>query len=223
MNTILLLEDDQELNSTLSFALKRKGFDVLPALDANEAWDFIYEENIDIIISDIMMANVDGFDFVRMIREEDCDIPIMFISGRDDIEAKSRGFKEGIDDYMTKPLDFEELVLRINALLRRARIRQSSRIELSDFMMDEEERSAYVNGEEVKLTQREFDVLFKLLSYPRKAFSRARLLEEFWGDDSATSARAIDVFITHIREKTSKADSFEIVTVHGIGYKAVLR
>jgi len=223
MLRILLIEDDPELNSTLTVFLKRNGYEVDSALDVNEAWDFLYETKPHIIISDIMLPNVNGFDFVRMFREEDTQTPILFISARDDFEAKARGFHEGIDDYMVKPLNLDELLLRLSALLRRSSILRTHRIELSDFIMDSDERAVYINGEEVRLTQREFDILFKLLSYPKKTFTRTNIMSEFWSQDSNATLRTVDVFVTRIREKTEKAESFEIVTVHGLGYKAVLK
>ena len=223
MNRVLLVEDDEELNFTISAFLRSKGFDLYSASDVNEAWDLIYENKMDLIVSDIMMKNVDGFEFVKMLREEDQVIPIIFISARDDFEAKSRGFREGIDDYMVKPLDLEELYLRIKALLRRASIKEAKKIELGSFTMDEEERSCYIGEDEIKLTQKEFDILYLLLSYPKKTFTRRVLMDKFWSQDSDVSSRTIDVFITRIREKTANCSSFEILTVHGLGYKAILK
>lgn len=223
MIRILLVEDDRDLNHAMRTFLLRKGWEVSFAYDVSEAWDELADNHIDLIISDIMMKTVDGFDFARMIRQTDKDIPIIFISARDDIESKSRGFSEGIDDYMVKPVDFDELDMRIRALLRRAGIREKKRIELSDFIMDEEEHAAYINGEEVRLTNREFDILYRMLSYPRKTFTRAMLMNEFWPSDSDTTTRTADVYITRIRDKVSNARSFDIVTVHGLGYKVVLK
>ena len=223
MIRILIVEDDRDLNLAMGTFLRRRGYEVSAAHCVPEAWDELAEHRHDLIISDIMMDKVDGFEFARMIRQEDRDIPIIFISARDDIQAQIRGFTEGVDDYMVKPVDFEELDLRINALLRRAGIRQTHKIELSDFVMDEEERAAYLDGKEVKLTSREFDILFKLLSYPRKTFTRAMLMSEFWDLESEATPRTVDVYITRIREKVQAAESFEIVTVHGLGYKGVIR
>lgn len=223
MNRLLLVEDDRELNLTVSAFLRSKGFRVASAYDVNEAWDAMYDNTIDLIISDIMMPNIDGFEFVRMIREEDRRMPIIFISAREDFDAKSKGFREGIDDYLVKPFEFEELYLRIVALLHRAAINQVRQITIGDFVMDEEERTAYNKGEEIRLTQREFDVLYLLLSYPKKPFTRDRLMEKFWPSDSTATPRTVDVFITRIREKTANCNGFEIVTVHGLGYKAVIK
>ena len=223
MIRILIVEDDRDLNLAMGTFLRRRGYEVSAAHCVPEAWDELAEHRHDLIISDIMMDKVDGFEFARMIRQEDRDIPIIFISARDDIQAKIRGFTEGVDDYMVKPVDFEELDLRINALLRRAGIRQTHKIELSDFVMDEEERAAYLDGKEVKLTSREFDILFKLLSYPRKTFTRSQLMDEFWDGDSSSGPRTVDVYMTKLRSKFADCGDFEIVTVHGLGYKAVLK
>lgn len=223
MIQILLIEDDPELNEIITVFLKRNGYRVLSALDVNEAWDLIYEAKPQLIISDIMMPGVNGFEFVRMFREEDRNTPILFISARDDMEAKTKGFHEGIDDYMIKPLNLDELLLRISALLRRSSIKETHRIKIGDFLMDEDEHAAYLSGEEIKLTKREFDILFKLLSYPRKTFTRDSIMSEFWSLDSEATLRTVDVLITRIREKTEKVKVFDIVTVHGLGYKAIIK
>lgn len=222
MIRILLVEDDTDLNLTMRTFLTRRGYEVSSCLDVNEAWDEIAEHHIDLVVSDIMMENVNGFEFAGMLREDNKTLPIIFISALDDITSKSRGFAEGIDDYIVKPVNFEELDLRIKALLRRAGIKENKRIELSDFTMDEDERSVYLRGEEVRLTTREFNILYKLLSYPKKTFTRDALMSEFWPLESEAASRTVDVYITRIREKVQDAMSFEIRTVHGLGYKAVL-
>ena len=223
MSRILLVEDDRDLNLTMKAFLIRKGYEVSSCLDVSEAWDALAENHVDLVISDIMMKNVDGFEFAHMLREDNQNLPIIFVSALGDINSKTRGFSEGIDDYMVKPVDFAELDLRIKALLRRAGIKERKRIELADFIMDEEERSAILKGSEIKLTSREFDILYKFLSYPKKTFSRAQLMDEFWDLDSDTSLRAVDVYMTKLRNKLSDCDGFKIVTVRGLGYKAVLQ
>ena len=145
------------------------------------------------------------------------------MTARDDFASKQRGFRIGIDDYMTKPIDLDELYLRIGALLRRSKIASSRRIELDGFVMDVDERTAIVNGEEISLTAREFDLLYKLLSYPKKTFTRAQLMDEFWDIDTQTSTRTVDVYMTKLRSKLSECGAFEIQTVHGLGYKAVIK
>ena len=137
--------------------------------------------------------------------------------------SKQRGFRIGIDDYMVKPVDLDELVLRMGALLRRARIAQSRRLEIGSLLLDADERTAYLKGEEIPLTVREFNLLYKLLSYPKKTFTRSQLMDEFWDMDSTSSLRTVDVYMTKLRDKFSGCDDFSIVTVHGLGYKAVLK
>ena len=151
------------------------------------------------------------------------DIPILFMTARDDIASKQRGFRIGVDDYMVKPIDLDELFLRIGALLRRAKIASSRKIEVGSFIMDADEHTAYLNGEEISLTNREFSILFKLLSYPKKTFTRTQLLDEFWDADTETAPRAVDVYMTKLRAKLSGCEDFEIRTVHGLGYKVVIR
>ena len=168
-----------------------------------------------------MMSGVDGFELVSHVRSLDRTIPILLMTARDDLAAKRRGFRAGIDDYMVKPIDVDELLLRIEALLRRARIEAEKRLMVGRVVLDAEELSAYVDGQEVPLTVREFNILYKLLSYPRRTFSRAQLMDEFWSGESTASLRAVDVYITRIREKFSGCEDFKIVTVHGLGYKAV--
>ena len=173
------------------------------------------------IVSDIMLPGTDGFELVSRVRSVDRKIPILLMTARDDLAAKQRGFRAGIDDYMVKPIDVDELLLRIEALLRRARIEAEKRLVIGSTILDAEEMSAYVAGQEIALTVREFNILYKLLSYPRRTFSRAQLMDEFWSGETSASLRAVDVYITRIREKFSSSEDFRIVTVHGLGYKAV--
>ena len=151
------------------------------------------------------------------------DIPILFMTARDDIASKKRGFRIGVDDYMVKPIDLDELFLRIGALLRRAKIAASRKLEVGNFVMDADEHTAYLNGEEILMTNREFSILYKLLSYPKKTFTRSQLMDEFWDADTETAPRAVDVYMTKLRQKLSDCNDFELVTVHGLGYKAVLK
>ena len=170
-----------------------------------------------------MMPGIDGFEFVKTVRSLNNDIPILFMSARDDFASKQRGFRIGVDDYMVKPIDLDELFLRIGALLRRAKIASSRRIEIGDFVMDADARSAELQDEEISLTAREFDILYKLLSYPKKTFTRTQLMDEFWDVDTESGTRTVDVYMTKLRAKLADCKSFEIVTVHGLGYKAVIK
>ena len=177
MFQILVVEDDRNLNRTVCAYLDQNGYEATGCLSANEAYDAMYGNLFDLIISDIMMPGVDGFSFVETVREQNKDIPILFMTARDDFAAKQKGFRMGIDDYMVKPVDLDEMLLRIGALLRRARIASSRKLEIGKLMLDADERTAYLDGEEVPLTVREFNLLYKLLSYPKKTFTRSQLME----------------------------------------------
>lgn len=220
---ILVLEDDAKLNRIVCTYLNDSGFAAKGCLNANDAYDELYNSLYDLIISDIMMPEVDGFTFARMVRQVNRHIPILFMSARDDLPAKQKGFQLGIDDYMVKPVDLEELLLRVRALLRRANIEAERKITVGNLTLDADGLTAEVDGEEIPVTTREFNILYKLLSYPKKTFSRSQLMDEFWGVDSDASLRAVDVYITKLRDKFSACDGFEIKTVRGLGYKAVLK
>lgn len=224
MFQILVVEDEPELNHTVCSYLNRNGYETIGCLSANEAYDAMFGGTpFDLILSDIMMPEIDGFEFAKTVRELDEEIPILFMTARDDFAAKQRGFKSGIDDYMVKPVDLDELLLRIEALMRRARITASKKLTVGSLTLDAEERTAYVDGEEVPLTVREFNLLYKLLSYPKKTFTRSQLMDEFWDSTSSSGPRSVDVYMTKLRDKFSQCDAFKIVTVHGLGYKAVLK
>lgn len=223
MFKILVVEDDRELNKAVCSFLNRNGYEAIGCLNANEAYDALYENMLDLIVSDIMMPDIDGFEFAQSVREQNEDIPILFMTARDDITSKQRGFRIGVDDYMVKPIDLDELYLRIGAILRRAKISASRKLEIGSFTMDADEHTAYLNGEELPLTNREFCILYKLLSYPKKTFTRTQLMDEFWDADTETAPRAVDVYVTKLRGKLTECDDFEIKTVHGLGYKAVLK
>ena len=224
MFKLLVVEDDRELNKTVCSYLNQNGYEAVGCLSATEAYDVMYGGTlVDLIISDIMMPEIDGFEFARTVRELNTDIPILFLTARDDFASKQRGFRAGVDDYMVKPADLDELLLRVEALLRRAKIAHSRRLEVGSLVLDADERTAYVNGEEVPLTVREFNLIYKLLSYPRKTFTRSQLMDEFWDWDSSSGPRTVDVYMTKLRSKFADCGDFEIVTVHGLGYKAVLK
>ena len=223
MFKILVLEDDRELNRTVCAFLNNSGYQAVGCLDANEAYDALYENSFDLIVSDIMMPGVDGFEFARNVRDVNSEIPILFMTARDDMASKQRGFRIGVDEYMVKPIDLDELFLRIGALLRRAKIAASRKLEIGSFVMDADEHTAYLGDEEISLTSREFNILYKLLSYPKKTFTRTQLMDEFWDVDTATAPRAVDVYMTKLRQKLAACEDFEIKTVHGLGYKAVIK
>ena len=223
MFQILVVEDDKDLNRTVCAFLNASGYQATGCLDANDAYDAMYGTMFDLIISDIMMPGIDGFEFAKTVRSLNENIPILFMTARDDFAAKQRGYRIGVDDYMVKPIDFDELFLRIGALLRRAKIAAGRKLEIGSFVMDADEHTAYLKEEEISLTNREFSILYKLLSYPKKTFTRTQLMDEFWDADTDTAPRAVDVYMTKLRAKLADCDDFEIVTVHGLGYKAVMR
>ena len=217
-----MVDDDPNLNQIVCTYLNDSGFAAKGCLSASDAYDEMYNQLYDLIISDIMMPRIDGFEFADTVRRVNKRIPILFMSAKDDLTSKQRGFRLGIDDYMVKPIELDELLLRVRALLRRANIEMERRLSVGNLTLDADAMSAVVNGMEIPVTTREFNILFKLLSYPNKTFSRAQLMDEFWGLDSDTSLRAVDVYITKLRDKFSGCDGFRIATVRGLGYKAVL-
>lgn len=223
MIEILVVEDDINLNQLISSTLRKSGYSVIEAFDGQEALDCLEEHSISLILSDIMMPRMDGFNFASKVREDDKQIPILFMSARDDKFSKQMGYHVGIDDYIVKPFDIDELVLKVKAILRRMSISDVQRISIGNLIMNEEERTVYINQREVNFTVREFDILFKLLSYPKKTFTRTALMDEFWDFDSSATSRTVDVYMAKIRDKTSDCDGFEIVTVHGLGYKVVVK
>lgn len=218
----LVVEDNADLNKTVCTYLTNHGYEAVGCLNANDAYDALYEQVFDLIISDIMMPVVDGFEFVEAVRSVNPEIPILFMTARDDLAAKQKGYRIGIDDYMVKPIELEEMLLRIGALLRRAKIAASKKLTIGSFSMDMDEHAAYLGGDEIPLTTREFDILYKLLSYPKKTFTRQQLMDEFWDSDTTSSTRTVDVYMTKLRSKLADCTDFEIKTVHGLGYKAVI-
>ena len=223
MFKIVVVEDDTALNRSVCSFLNQSGYEAIGCLNAADAYDAMYENVFDLILSDIMMPDIDGFEFAKTVRSLNEDIPILFMTARDDFASKQRGYRIGIDDYMVKPIDLDELFLRIGALLRRSKIASSRRLEVGNFIMDADEHTAYLGDEEISLTTREFNLLYKLLSYPKKTFTRTQLMDEFWDADTESGTRTVDVYMTKLRGKLSECDAFEIVTVHGLGYKAVIK
>lgn len=223
MIKILVVEDDKAMNALVCSYLTDNGYLHKACYNGKEALAAMDEDKYDMIISDVMMPEMDGFAFATKVRESDKDIPILFMTALDDKPSKQLGYKIGIDDYVVKPFDCDLLMLRIGALLRRANIERSRELVAGNLRMNKDEHTAYVDGEELPLTVREFDILFKFLSFPKRTFTRAQLMEEFWDYDSSATSRTVDVYIVKLREKTAACDGFEIATVHGLGYKAVLK
>ncbi len=223
MIKILVAEDDKALNDLVCSYLRASGYETTACYDGEQALAEMEKGSFSLLVTDIMMPKTDGFALAEAVRAFDERIPILFMSARDDKPSKLLSYKLGVDDYVVKPFDLDEFVLKIGALLRRARIHADRKLTAGNFTMNAEERAAYIDGEELPLTAREFDLLFKLLSYPKKTFTRSALMNEFWDYDSSATSRTVDVYMAKLREKTSACDGFEIVTVHGLGYKAVLK
>ena len=223
MVKILVVEDDKELNSTVCKYLNLNGFEAVGCLNAVDAYDAMYGSNFEMIISDIMMPNIDGFEFAETIRGLNKDIPILFMTAKDDMKSMQKGYRLGIDDYLVKPINLEELILKIGAIMRRSNINAGRELTVGELTMNEEEQSCIYNGEEIPLTVREFNLLYKLLSNPKKTFTRSQLMNEFWDIEATSGLRSVDVYMRKLREKFEDCDEFEIVTVHGLGYKAVLK
>ena len=223
MFKILILEDDKDLNKAVCTFLNQNGYDTVGCLNANDAYDAMYMTVFDLIISDIMMPQIDGYEFAKTVRSLNNEIPLLFMTAKDDILSMQKSYHIGIDDYMTKPVNFDELLLRIGALLRRAGIAADHSLEVGNFVMNLDEHTAALKGEEIALTLREFNILYKLLSYPKKTFSRQQLMDEFWDAESTSGPRTVDVYMTKLRAKLTDCEDFEIQTVHGLGYKAVVK
>lgn len=223
MIKILVVEDDKSLNQIVCNYLVNNGYLATACLDAESAMIKMDAIKFDLILSDIMMPGLDGFRFADAVRVIDKDIPIIFMSAKDDMPSKQKGYKIGVDDYLVKPVDLEELMLKIGAILKRAKIISAKKLEIGNLIMDKEEHTAYIDTEEILLTVREFDLLYKLLSYPKKTFTRSQLMDSLWDFDSSATSRTVDVYIAKIREKITNCTGFDIITVHGLGYKVVLK
>ena len=218
MAVILVVEDNK--NTQLLTATRlRPYFEVVCADDGFDALDIIYARHIDLIISDIMMPNMDGFELLQRIRSEGFNTPILLLTAKQALQDKREGFNLGADDYVTKPVDYDELLLRINALLRRAKIATERQIKIGGLSIDEAEQIATYNGENITLSRKEFDLLYKFLSYPGKIFTKRQLLDEIWGIDSDCTEDTIKTHINRLRNKLSVCSEIEIITIKGFGYK----
>ena len=223
MLKILVVDDDKNIRRLIEANLTRAGFEAILARDGEEALDIMDSRHFDMVVADIMMPHIDGYELVSDIRSVNSKIPILMITAKDAFEDKKRAFDTGADDYMTKPINFDEMLLRISALLRRAKISSEQKITLEDFCINAELRTVQLGKTALDLPRKEFDLLFKLLSYPKKIFTRRQLMDEIWGMESNADERTVDVHIKRLREKFESCEEFEIVTVRGLGYKAVKR
>ena len=219
---ILVVEDNANTRKLMEAVLLQNGYQPILACDGVEALEILDKKHVDLIVLDIMMPRMDGYEFTETLRSSGCELPILMVTAKEKPADKHRGFLIGTDDYMVKPVDEEEMVLRIAALLRRSKIVNEHRLTVGRTVLDYDALSVTTPAGTSVLPKKEFLLLFKLLSYPKKTFSRAQLMDEFWGVDSDTSLRAVDVYITKLRDKFSSCDGFKIATVRGLGYKAVL-
>lgn len=218
---ILVVDDDKNTRKLICALLHRHGFETLQAEDGLSALKAMDQYHIDLVVLDLMMPNLNGYELTKQLRHVWENLPIMMVTAKQESMDKRKGFLVGTDDYMTKPFDDEELVLRIKALLRRAQIVSEHKVTFGNVTLDYDSLSVMREKEEVRLPQKEFYLLFKLLSYPNITFTRLQLMDEIWGLDSQTDDRTVNVHINRLREKFRDWTEFEIVTVRGLGYKAV--
>lgn len=221
MVKILVTEDNENIRKLIVTYLEEAGYEAFIASNGVEALKIMEKESIDLLIADIMMPEMDGHELVRSLRDVNYHLPVLMITAKDGFEDMKEGFLSGIDDYMVKPVDMDEVLLRVSALLRRARISADKRITIGQITADSETLTVTGNGKSVLLPKKEFQLLFKLMSYPDKIFTRQDLMEKIWGMDNETEERTVDVHIKRLREKFENVPDFSIVTVRGLGYKLV--
>ncbi|MFW7431855.1 response regulator transcription factor [Vagococcus carniphilus] len=223
MNQILIVEDDANLALLYQSTLKKGQFDVITARNGIEALDLFDKHTIDLVISDIMMPDLDGYELAEAIRISNKAIPILFITAKDTFEDKKKGFDLGVDDYMVKPIDVNEMILRVEALLRRAQIVSTQKLQLGETTLDKPTLTVSFRTKTEMLPQKEFLLLYKLLSYPNKIFTRQQLMDDIWGMESDSDERTIDVHIKRLRNRLIDNRDFSIETIRGLGYKAVIQ
>ncbi len=223
MFKILVVEDNKNLRKLMITYLKRNNYEVLEAEDGKVALDIIDKNHVDLIISDIMMPNIDGYELTKELRQANFLVPILIVTAKDTIDDKRQGFLLGVDDYMVKPIDMDEMILRVGVLLRRANIVNQRKLKINDVLLSYDEYTLAKGKDVFQLPQKEFQLLYKLLSYPNKIFTRQELIDEIWGLESDSEQRTVDVHIKRLREKFDKFEEFEILTIRGIGYKAIIK
>lgn len=221
MFTILVVEDNADMQELFCTVLADSGYRCVSASDGTEALAAMDREYVDLIVADIMMPNMDGCELAKAVRDSGMEIPILMVTAKDQFDDMQKGFRSGADDYMIKPVNVKELVLRVQALLRRAKIQSEKKITVGKTVLDYDALTVTLDGRETILPQKEFYLLYKLLSYPNKIFTRPQLMDEIWGMFSDTDERTVNTHINRLRERFSGCDDFEIVTVRGLGYKAV--
>lgn len=222
MFNILVAEDNEKLRDLFDTVLTKNGYNVLGAVDGQEALDIMETNFVDLIISDIMMPNVDGYELTKQLREARYDVPILFITAKDLFEDKEKGFYLGIDDYMVKPIDVNEMLLRVKALLRRAKLTSEKKITIENVVFSYDSFTVTIDDREEKMPQKEFALIYKLLSNSNRVFTKQDLMEEIWGLDSDSDEKTVTVHINRLRERFKNVTGFSIVTMRGLGYKAVI-
>lgn len=221
MFNILVAEDNTDMRELFCTVLSNSGYNCISASDGEQALDLMDEYYIDLIVADIMMPKMDGYELIKSLRDAEYNLPILIVTAKDQFYDMEKGFLSGADDYMIKPINVKELVLRVEALLRRAKISSEKKITVGSTILDYDALTVTLNGEESILPQKEFYLLYKLLSYPNKIFTRQQLMDEIWGMFSETDERTVNTHINRLRDRLSGCNDFEIVTVRGLGYKAV--
>ena len=223
MFNILVVEDDKNLKKLMTTCLKKNNYETFEANNGEEALSVLEKNYIDLVITDIMMPKMDGYELIKTLRQSKYNIPILLVTAKDKYQDKEEGFLLGADDYMVKPIDIKEMLLRVRVLLKRANLANESKLRIGKLILDYNELSAVRNGKTYVLAQKEFYLLYKLLSTPDKVFSRQDLMEEIWGMKNESDFRTVDVHIKRIREKMREVPEIEIVTVRNVGYKAILK
>jgi len=220
---VLVVDDHAQIRRLMAIYLEREGFDVCQAEHGREALLLLEKQVVDLAVVDVMMPKVDGYELVEQLRRASFSLPVLMVTAKDTFSDKKRGFEAGVDDYLTKPVDMDELVLRVKALLRRAKINSERRIVMEELVLDSDTLSVQAPDRDIALPKKEFQLLFKLLAYPKRIFTRQELLDDIWGYDSEVDERTVDVHIKRLRDKFADCSEFEIVTVRGLGYKAERR
>lgn len=223
MFKILVVEDNKNLRKLMTTYLKKNNYETLEAEDGQEALDIIDKNHVDLIISDIMMPNMDGYELAKELRTANYMLPILMVTAKESIDDKREGFLSGVDDYMVKPIDMDEMVLRVGVLLRRANIINQRKLIIKNVVLSYDEYTLTKGNETYQLPQKEFQLLYKLLNFPNKIFTRQDLMDEIWGLESESDLRTVDVHIKRLREKFDKFEEFEIVTIRGVGYKGIIK
>lgn len=223
MVNILIVDDNAKIRKLIEIYLKQEGYNIFHAGNGNQALQVLDRISVDLVIADIMMPEMDGYELTKILRNTNYSLPIFMVTAKDAFSEKKKGFDLGADDYMTKPIDMDELVLRVKALLRRSKISSAKQIVIGSIVLDYESLEVRTPVETMVLPKKEFYLLYKLLSYPKKVFTRQELIDDIWGFDSEVDERTVDVHIKRLREKFGELSEFEIVTIRGLGYKGVIQ